>query len=59
MLDRLKPMIGNEGSGLNREQVEACAAMLQIPHEPQTESLNSAVATAVVLYEAYRGRSLS
>jgi RNA methyltransferase, TrmH family len=51
-------LIGNEGSGLSSSQVSACSAMLQIPHAPQTESLNSAIAAAVVFYEAARGRSL-
>jgi TrmH family RNA methyltransferase len=49
-------LIGNEGAGLSPGQTKACAALLKVPHEPQTESLNSAVATAVVLYEAYRRR---
>jgi tRNA G18 (ribose-2'-O)-methylase SpoU len=30
---------------------------LRIPHEPAIESLNSAIAAAVVLYEAYRRRN--
>jgi len=52
-------LIGNEGAGLNREQTEACTTMLRVPHEPQTESLNSAIAAAVVLYEAYRKRNFT
>lgn len=52
-------LIGNEGGGLSSEHVSACRALLQIPHEPQTESLNSAIAAAVVLYEAARRRYLS
>ncbi|HET9218747.1 MAG TPA: RNA methyltransferase [Terriglobia bacterium] len=51
-------LIGNEGAGLTRDQSAACAAMLRIPHERATESLNSAIAAAVVLYEAYRRRHL-
>jgi TrmH family RNA methyltransferase len=51
-------LIGNEGAGLSREQESACTTMLRVPHEPQTESLNSAIAAAVVLYEAYRKRNL-
>ena len=49
-------LIGNEGAGLSSLQVQACTAILKIPHEPQTESLNSAIAASVVLYEAYRRR---
>jgi TrmH family RNA methyltransferase len=52
-------MIGNEGAGLSPVQTKACAAMVQIPHEPRAESLNSAVATGVILYEAYRQRRFS
>jgi tRNA G18 (ribose-2'-O)-methylase SpoU len=50
-------LIGNEGAGLSREQEAACTTVLRVPHEPQTESLNSAIASAVVLYEAYRRRN--
>jgi TrmH family RNA methyltransferase len=52
-------LIGNEGAGLSREQTEACTTMLRVPHERQTESLNSAIAAAVVLYEAYRKRNFT
>jgi TrmH family RNA methyltransferase len=52
-------LIGNEGAGLNEEQAAACTTMLRVPHQPQTESLNSAIAAAVVLYEAYRKRNLT
>jgi TrmH family RNA methyltransferase len=52
-------LIGNEGAGLSRAYTDACAAVLSIPHERQTESLNSAIAASVVLYEAYRQRSAS
>jgi len=50
-------LIGNEGSGLTPAQTDACTAILKIPHEPQTESLNSAIAASVIFYEAYRRRS--
>ena len=49
-------LIGNEGAGLGAEQVSACNALLQIPHAPETESLNSAIAAAIVFYEAARKR---
>jgi TrmH family RNA methyltransferase len=45
-------MIGNEGSGLSPEELECCDDVLRIPHNPEVESLNSAIATAVILYEA-------
>ena len=49
-------LVGNEGAGLSSMHTAACAAMLRIPHEPQSESLNSAIATSLILYEAYRRR---
>lgn len=52
-------LVGNEGAGLNSMHTAACAAMLRIPHEPQTESLNTAIATALILYESYRRRNPS
>lgn len=51
-------LIGNEGAGLSPEQRSSCDVLLQVPHEPQTESLNSAIAAAVVFYEAARTRYL-
>lgn len=49
-------LIGNEGRGL-REETAACAdTLIRIPMEGQVESLNAAVATSVLLYEAYRQR---
>jgi TrmH family RNA methyltransferase len=44
--------IGNEGGGLSDQEVAACDAVLRIPQNPEVESLNSAIATAVILYEA-------
>jgi RNA methyltransferase, TrmH family len=49
-------LIGNEGSGLSRDELSQCDSLLRIPHQPSVESLNSAVATAVILYEASRSR---
>ena len=49
-------IIGNEGKGL-REETAACAdALVKIPMEGCVESLNAAVASSVLLYEAYRQR---
>jgi TrmH family RNA methyltransferase len=47
-------MIGNEGSGLSNEELQCCDAVLRIPQNPAVESLNSAIATAVILYEALK-----
>ena len=51
-------LIGNEGNGL-REETAACAdALIKIPMEGSVESLNAAVASSVLLYEAYRQRRM-
>jgi len=50
-------LIGNEGAGLTTEQSSACAAVLRIPQHSPVESLNSAIAASVILYESYRRRS--
>lgn len=50
-------LIGNEGNGLS-EQIAALADdYLKIPMEGQAESLNAAVAAAVLMYEVHRQRS--
>lgn len=49
-------LIGNEGGGLNADEAAACDAVLRIPQQPTVESLNSAIATAVTLYEASKQR---
>lgn len=49
-------LIGNEANGL-REETAGCAdALLGIPMEGKVESLNAAVASSILLYEAYRQR---
>lgn len=51
-------LIGNEAKGL-REETAACAdALIRIPMEGQVESLNAAVASSILLYEAHRQRGL-
>jgi TrmH family RNA methyltransferase len=52
-------LIGNEGAGLAPEQSAACTAVLHIPQKATVESLNSAVAASVILYESYRRRNPS
>ena len=49
-------LVGNEGQGLTAEELAQCDTVLRIPHERTVESLNSAIATAVILYEASRQR---
>lgn len=49
-------LIGNEGNGLTDETAEKAKKYLKIPMEGQLESLNAAVAAAVLMYEASRQR---
>ncbi|MBE6990814.1 MAG: RNA methyltransferase [Ruminococcaceae bacterium] len=46
--------IGSEGSGLSREVLALCDGTVRIPMSERCESLNAAVAAAVLLWEAYR-----
>ena len=50
-------LIGNEGNGLKKETADMASAYLKIPMEGQVESLNAAIATALLMYEAHRQRS--
>lgn len=50
-------LIGNEGNGLRQETADAADRYVKIPMEGQLESLNAAVATALLIYEAKRQRS--
>lgn len=49
-------LIGNEGNGLKRETADAATQYIKIPMLGQVESLNAAVATAVLMYEAAKQR---
>ena len=48
--------VGNEGRGLPAEVIEACSMTAIIPMSGKTESLNAAIASAILLWEAKRGR---
>ncbi|HZH29150.1 MAG TPA: RNA methyltransferase [Pyrinomonadaceae bacterium] len=49
-------LMGAEAGGLNKAEVRAADERLRIPMQPPVESLNVAVALAVILYEAARQR---
>ena len=49
-------LIGNEGKGLSAGLTELADDLLRIPMEGKVESLNAAVAAALLLYEAHRQR---
>lgn len=46
--------IGSEGQGLSRELLDLCDGELIIPMRPGCESLNAAVAAAIVMWELQR-----
>ena len=48
--------IGNEGSGLSPELASQCGDRITIPTPGAVESLNAAIATSILLYEAARQR---
>jgi RNA methyltransferase, TrmH family len=50
-------LMGSEGSGLTMEQLATCDQVVRIPMVGRGDSLNLAVATSVILYEAI-GRQL-
>lgn len=51
-------LIGNEGKGLSPEITALADGLLRIPMEGRVESLNAAVATALLIYEAHRQRQV-
>ena len=50
-------LIGNEGAGLYDDVIKLCDEVVRIPMPGKAESLNAAVSTAVVMYEALRQRT--
>ena len=49
--------IGSEGHGLSRALLDQCDGELIIPMSGAAESLNAAVAAALLMYEAMKGRA--
>ena len=47
-------VIGSEGRGVSRTVLEACQSTVRIPMRERCESLNAAVAAAVILWEGAR-----
>lgn len=46
--------IGSEGRGLSKDLLDICKGRVIIPMQPDSESLNAAVAAAVLMWEMYR-----
>ncbi len=53
-LDRSAVVIGSEGRGVSSKTLELCEKTVRIPMQDRCESLNAAVAAAVVLWEMAR-----
>lgn len=51
-------LIGNEGNGLKDETADAADVYMKIPMEGKVESLNAAVASVILMYEAARQRMI-
>lgn len=49
-------LIGNEGNGLKKETADMADSYIKIPMEGKVESLNAAIATSLLMYEANRQR---
>lgn len=47
-------MIGNEANGLSKEATAQATGCIKIPMEGSVESLNAAIAAAVLMYEVYK-----
>lgn len=52
-------LIGNEGSGLSRDVIQACECAVVIPMAGRAQSLNAAAAAAVCIWEMTRSRANS
>ncbi|MEM6611576.1 MAG: RNA methyltransferase [Cyanobacteria bacterium P01_C01_bin.72] len=52
-------LLGNEGAGLSSELIDLADLEIKIPLANQVESLNVAIASALLLYEAQRQKALS
>ena len=46
--------MGSEGKGLSEQAAKACSSLVRIPMKEGAESLNVAIATALVLYETLK-----
>lgn len=49
-------LIGNEGNGLTEETAALADSLIRIPMEGNVESLNAAIAAALLMYEMHRQR---
>ena len=50
-LSKMAVVIGSEGQGVRREILEGAGEKLIIPMNPHCESLNAAIAAAIVMWQ--------
>ena len=55
---RVAILVGGEGAGIARALIDSADVRVTIPMQPPVESLNAAVAAAVLIYEARRQRTI-
>ncbi len=48
--------VGSEGSGLTKALLDMCQTQLMIPMEPNSESLNAAIAASIIMWQMYSNR---
>jgi tRNA (guanosine-2'-O-)-methyltransferase len=58
LTEKVAILMGNENRGLSEEMIKTCDKLIYIPMRGMIQSLNVSVATAVILYEAQRQRTL-
>ena len=58
LTEKVAILMGNENRGLSEEMIKNCDKLIYIPMRGMIQSLNVSVATAVILYEAQRQRTL-
>jgi 23S rRNA (guanosine2251-2'-O)-methyltransferase len=51
-------VIGSEGEGISKKLLEHCDFLLTIPLHGKINSLNAAVASGIIVFEATRQRKL-
>lgn len=54
--DNTAIVIGSEGQGLTQEMMDACDGCVIIPMEPNSESLNAAIAASVFMWEMRKNK---
>lgn len=56
--ERLVVLMGSEREGLAEKHIRACDSMVRIPMAGRSDSLNLAVATALVIYEVFHQKRM-